>query len=206
MATWPDVAPSYGYEETEDWRTQVLRGQGTRQVIEELQEPLVSVVLKYSLRPDGKLAAVRAFIRARRGPAEPFDFFSCNPWGVYSSLALGTGDGVTATFVVPLKAPIPVGLVSDPPQPDAWSYARVYVDGVMQGYGSAWDLATPDAIGRARITFRPGSVPAAGSAVTIDGVGRRYYRMAISNPGTRVQVPRFKTTALQVEMEEDRTP
>lgn len=144
----------------------------------------------YGVKTIGELHAVIGFFEERRGKLYGFrwkdhtDWMSCAPDQAISPLdqVLGTGDGVTGTFqLVKTYGSGFAPWVREIKKPVAGS-VRVAVDGLEKAVDS--DFTVDAASGR--LTFLPGSIPAALSAVTA---------------GYAFDVPvRFDTDALEINL------
>ena len=116
------------------------------------------------------LQEIVAFFEARRGSLhgfrfrDPFDMKSCLPGEAHGPLdqPIGTGDGTTVTFqLVKRYGTGGDAYVRTITRPVA-ATVRVAVDGVTQSRPG--DFTVNHAAGT--ITFQPGSIPAAGAAIT----------------------------------------
>jgi uncharacterized protein (TIGR02217 family) len=116
------------------------------------------------------LAAVVAFFEERRGPLHGFrfrdrlDYASAAP-GVPiapTDQAIGTGDGVTATFALVKVYGGALTPYARPVRKPVAGSVRIAVDGIEQIEGTAFACDST----RGRITFAPEHVPPPGAAVT----------------------------------------
>ena len=124
----------------------------------------------YGVKSLASLAVVTAFFEERRGMLYGFrwrdraDFKSCAPHQTPAAddQALGTGDGVTASFQLVKTYGVLFAPYARPIVKPCAGTVLVAVAGAVKALGVDFDLDTTTGI----VAFRAGAVPSAGDAVT----------------------------------------
>lgn len=119
-------------------------------------------------RTPSDLLLLQTFLRARRGQADNFSYYTLDPYKQWANVQIGVGDGGQRAFFFP-------GRLSG----SGTTY--VYING--SPLGAYWSVTTPgDSLSRQCIQFEVGHAPTSGQIITVTWTGYRLLLGRLASP------------------------
>ena len=168
MALFPDIAPSYDYTMTVNYKTltSFITDGDIIQRRRKRTTPLHAFNLKYNLLTETDEKTLFDFYTQRYGSWESFSMFDFKERS-WSGQTIGTGDGAEDTFDSGVKT---------------ISAYTISISGVVQVEGGGSDYtvnATAGTDGQAQVVFNGGSEPTLAARIDIQYTGYKYFATCV---------------------------